>query len=82
MDLDYDLILKKYSVDNNVTIPDLSEEKVNKKCKKLAHFTGKPAESFVDIVKCNPHKKWWKLTKLASELNLPESVSIVIESKL
>lgn len=42
---------------------------------------GKPAESFVDLVKSNPYTKCWKLSKMASNLNVPESVSVVIESE-
>jgi len=46
---------------------------------------GKPAESFVELVKAHPHRKCWQLSQIASEqlnkeiLNIPESVSLVVE---
>jgi len=58
----------------------MSQEKIDRKCKKLAFLLNKPAESFVDLVKSNPYKKCWMLSKIASETeNIPLSVSVVVE---
>jgi hypothetical protein len=43
---------------------DSLEEKIMKKCQKLAFIFREPAQNFVDFVKSNPEMKAWELVEL------------------
>jgi len=45
-------------------LEDSFEEKIMKKCKKLAFIFREPAQNFVDFVKSNPGMKAWELVEL------------------
>lgn len=84
LDLECEELIKKYSTEKNVLPKEISQEKLDRRVKKLSHMMGKPAESLIEIVKANPYVKCWKLSKLVRDseiLNVPESVSVVIESQ-
>lgn len=52
---------------------------------KLSHWFNKPSESFVELIKAHPYKKCWQLSKIVKESsiqdNVPESISVVIETE-
>lgn len=84
LDLECEELIKKYSAEKNVQPIEITAEKIQRRAKKLSHMLGKPAESLVEIVKVHPYTKCWKLSKIIRDsevVNVPESVSVVIETE-
>ena len=81
LDLSCEEVIVKYSTDKNIQPKELSEEKIQRRCLKLSYMLKKPAESFRNLVKSNPYTKCWKLAKKVGELDIPESLSVVVETE-
>lgn len=84
LELNFEELVQKYSTDNNVQPTPLSEEKIRNKAAKLAYMLQQPAESFVELIKAKPFGKCWEIAKTFKskiQENIPESVSVVIETE-
>ena len=44
--MDCEELIKKYSTDKNVQPKEITEEKIERRLRKLSHMLGKPVESF------------------------------------
>jgi len=65
-----------YVQEHNIKDRELTEERITKKCQKLAFIFKEPAQNFVELVKSNPAMKAWQLVELKRNGGVQSTVPV------